>query len=82
MKRSHRAHGFGAFAVAAPADLSIAAEDVNDGFLVAVVCTELVVCGWAIITPPQIWEELERSLLMQRGAECRRIAGVLRLRSR
>jgi len=31
------AHGFGAFAVAAPADLSIAAEDVNDGFLVAVV---------------------------------------------
>jgi len=30
-------HGFGAFAVAAPADLSIAAEDVNDGFLVAVV---------------------------------------------
>ena len=31
------AHGFGVFAVAAPADLSIAAEDVNDGFLVAVV---------------------------------------------
>ena len=30
-------HGFGAFAVEAPADLSIAAEDVNDGFLVAVV---------------------------------------------
>jgi hypothetical protein len=30
-------HGFGAFAVAAPADLSIAGENVNNGFLVAVV---------------------------------------------
>ena len=30
-------HGFGKFAVAAPADLSTAAEHVNDGFLFAVV---------------------------------------------
>ena len=32
-----RAHGFGTFAVAAPADLSTAAEHVNDGFLLTVV---------------------------------------------
>jgi hypothetical protein len=32
-----RAHGFGTFAVAAPADLSTAFEHVNDGFLLAVV---------------------------------------------
>src|SRR5260370_40846153 len=43
-------------------------------------CTELAVCAWAIIMPPQIWEELERSLLMAARRRMPADCGVLRSR--